>query len=137
MSHIFQLKIQKKNEKQWTKLWFAVFDDSFGVNPPTVVVSSGQHDVTDLRTAEMCNSSSLYSIGLAKKFLWFLSKNKGHIFHIHQELYWAMYSSFCSNTFYLFPVNFINPFSQNFLSFWVKNGSVPFTLFQGTEIFLH
>ena len=27
------------------------------------------------------------SIGLAKKFLWFLSKNKRRIFHFHQEIF--------------------------------------------------
>ena len=29
-------------------------------------------------------------------FLWFLSINKRHIFHIHQELYWKMYRTVCS-----------------------------------------
>ena len=36
-------------------------------------------------------SPSLY-IWLAKKFVWFLSKNKRHIFHFHQDLFWKMYS---------------------------------------------
>ena len=62
-----------------------------------------------------------HSIGLAKRFLWFLSKNKRHIFHFHQELYWTTYSPFCSTTFCHFSGNFIIPYSQNFLSFWAKN----------------
>ena len=62
-------------------------------------------------------------IGLAKKFLWFLRKNKRHIFHSHQELYWTTYSPFCSTTFCHFSGNFIIPSSQNFLSFWAKNCS--------------
>ena len=66
---------------------------------------------------------SIYSIGLAKKFLRFLSKNKRHIFHFHQELYWTMYSPFCATTFCHFLGNFIIPSSQNFLSFWTKNCS--------------
>ena len=36
-------------------------------------------------------SPSLY-IWLAKKFVWFLSKNKRHIFHFYQPLYWTTYS---------------------------------------------
>ena len=31
--------------------------------------------------------SEVKSIGLAEKCLWFLSKNKRHIFHFHPELY--------------------------------------------------
>ena len=34
------------------------------------------------------------SIGLAKKCLLFLSKNKRHIFHFYQELYCTTYSPF-------------------------------------------
>ena len=30
---------------------------------------------------------AFYYIGLTKKCLWFLSKNKRHVFHFHQELY--------------------------------------------------
>ena len=63
------------------------------------------------------------SIGLAKKCLQFLSKNKRHIFHFHQELYWTTYSHICSTTFCHFSGNFIIPSSQNFLSFWAKNCS--------------
>ena len=59
-------------------------------------------------------------IGLAKKCLWFLIKNKRHIFHFHQELYWTMYSPFCSTTFCHFSGNFVIPSYQNFLSFWAK-----------------
>ena len=62
-------------------------------------------------------------IGLAKMFLRFLSKNKRHIFHFHQKLYWTLYSPFCSTTFCHFSGNFIIPSSQNFLSFWAKNCS--------------
>ena len=53
----------------------------------------------------------------------FLSKNKRHIFHFHQELYRTTYSPFCSNTFCHFSGNFIIPSSPNFLSFWAKNCS--------------
>ena len=56
-------------------------------------------------------------------FLRVLSKNKRHIFHFHQELYWTTYSLFCSTTFCHFSGNFIIPSSQNFLSFWAKNCS--------------
>ena len=38
----------------------------------------------------------LICIGLAKTFLQFLGKNKRHIFHFHQELYWTTYSLLCS-----------------------------------------
>ena len=63
------------------------------------------------------------NIGLAKKFLQFLSKNKRHIFHFLQELCWTTYSPFGSTTFRDFSGNFIIPSSQNFLSFWAKNCS--------------
>ena len=62
-------------------------------------------------------------IRLAKKFLWFLSKNKRHIFHFHQELYWTTYALFCSTTFCHFSGNFIIPSSPEFLFFWAKNCS--------------
>ena len=65
----------------------------------------------------------LHSIELAKKCLQFLSKNKRHIFHFHQELYWTTYSPFCSTTFWHFSGNFIIPSSQNFSSLWAKNYS--------------
>ena len=68
-------------------------------------------------------NDSLRNIGLAKKCLQFLNKNKRHIFHFHRELYWKRYSSFCSTTFCHFSGNFIIPSSQNFLSFWAKNCS--------------
>ena len=72
---------------------------------------------------EMKTSQLFANIGLAKKCLQFLSKNKRHIFHFHQELYWTTYSPFCSTTFCHFSGNFIIPSSQNFLSFWAKNCS--------------
>ena len=34
--------------------------------------------------------NSMEGIGLAKKCLQFLSKNKRHVFHFHQELYWTI-----------------------------------------------
>ena len=68
-------------------------------------------------------TQSIASIGLAKKCLRFLSKNKRHAFHFHQKLYWATYSPFCSTTFCHFSGNFIIPSSQNFLSFRAKNCS--------------
>ena len=43
-------------------------------------------------------------IGLTKKFLWVLSKNKRCIFHFPQELYWTMSLSFCYTTFCHFQV---------------------------------
>ena len=67
-----------------------------------------------------------------KKFLQFLTKNKRHIFHFHQEFRSTTYSPFCSNTFCYFLGNFIIPSSPNFLSFWAK--TVP-GAFQGTGIF--
>ena len=66
---------------------------------------------------------SRISIGLAKKCLRFLRKNKRHIFHFHQELCWTMYSPFCSTTFCHFSGNFIMLSSQSFLSFWAKSCS--------------
>ena len=62
-------------------------------------------------------------IGWAKKSLWFLSKNKRHIFHFHQERYWTTCSPFCSAAFCHFSGNFVIPSYQNFLSFWAKNCS--------------
>ena len=56
-------------------------------------------------------------LGWPKSAFGFLSKNKRHIFHFHQELY----SPFCSTTFCHFSDNFIITSSQNFLSFWAKN----------------
>ena len=56
-------------------------------------------------------------IGLAQKFLQFLSKNKRPVFHFHQELYWITYSPFCSTTFCHFSSNFIIPSSQTFYLF--------------------
>ena len=53
----------------------------------------------------------------------FLRKNKRRISNFHQELYWTMYSSFCSTTFCHFSGNFKIPSSQNFLSFQSKNCS--------------
>ena len=59
-------------------------------------------------------------IGLAKIFLWYLSKT--YIFHFHQELYWILWSVFYSNTICYFPRNFMIPSSPNFLPLWTKNG---------------
>ena len=53
----------------------------------------------------------------------FLSKNKRHSFHFHQELYGTTYSPFCSTTFCHFSGNLIIPSSQNVLSFWATNCS--------------
>ena len=46
----------------------------------------------------------------------FSSKNKRHIFHFHQALYWTIYLPFCSTTFCHFSGNFIIPSSSNILS---------------------
>ena len=62
-------------------------------------------------------------IGWAKRCLRFLIKNKRHIFHFHQELYWTTYSPSYSTIFCHFSGNFIIPSSQNFLSVWAKNCS--------------
>ena len=53
----------------------------------------------------------------------FSSKNKRHIFHFHQELYWIPYSPICSATFCHFSGNFRIPSSQDIWSFWAKNYS--------------
>ena len=78
-----------------------------------------------------------FKVGLAKKFFWFLSKNKRHIFHFHQELHWTTYSPFCSTTFCHFSGNFIIPSSQNFIFLSKELFQVPFTVLQGIEIFFH
>ena len=52
----------------------------------------------------------------------FLSQNERHIFQFHQELYWTVYSSFCSTTFCHFSGNLIIPSSKN-LSFWADSCS--------------
>ena len=62
-------------------------------------------------------------LGGPKSAFSFLSKNKRHIFHFHQELYWTTYSPFFPTTFCQFPGNFTIPSSQNFLSFWARNCS--------------
>ena len=54
----------------------------------------------------------IMELELAKKFLWFLSKNKSHSFHFHQELYWTIYSLFCFTTFCCFTGNFTIPSFQ-------------------------
>ena len=73
------------------------------------------------------------SIGIAKKFLLFLSKNKKRIFHFHQKLYWTTYSLFHYSL--PFSGNFIISSSQNFNLFEQRTVQVPFTIFQGLEIF--
>ena len=76
-------------------------------------------------------------IGLAKRFLQFLSKNKRHIFHFHQELYWKPYSPFCSTTFCRFPGNFIIPSSQNFYLFEQRTVPGAFYSIPGNWNFFH
>ena len=56
-------------------------------------------------------------IGLAKRCLQFLSKNKRHIFHFHQELYRTTCSPFCFTTFCHFSGTFIIPSSKTFYLF--------------------
>jgi len=73
--------------------------------------------------------------GLAKKFLLFLSKNKRHMFHFHQELYWTRYSPFCSTTICHFSGNFIIPSFQYFIFLSKELFQMLFTVFQGIEIF--
>ena len=94
---------------------------------------------TEGKTSHVHGSEDLIllrSVGLVKKCFQYLSKNKSYIFHFLQELYWTMYSPFCSTTFCHFSINFIIPSSQNFLSFLSKElFQVPFTIFQGIEFF--
>ena len=82
------------------------------------------HDLPLMKTvSKQCLYVQWLCIGLAKNCLRFLSKNKRHIFHFHQELYWIMYKTFCSTTLWQFSGNFIIPSYQNFLSFWAKTWS--------------
>ena len=54
-------------------------------------------------------------------------KIKDTFFYFHQELYRTVYSLFCSTTFCHFPGNFIIPFSQNLLFYFLaKNCSKAF-----------
>ena len=71
-----------------------------------------------------------HNIGLAKRFLQFLGKNKRHIFYFHQELYWTMYSPFGSTTFWHFSDNFLNSIFPKLFIFLSKElFQVPFTVF--------
>ena len=54
----------------------------------------------------------------------FLSKNKRHSFHFHQELYWTTCSPLCSTVFCHFSGNFIIPSSPSFLSFRTVPGAL-------------
>ena len=83
--------------------------------------SQFKHHFLQKAFTDLTGEQSIPAIGLAKKFLRFLSKNKRHIFHFHEELYWTTYSPFCSANFCHFPGNFVIPSSQNFLSFWARN----------------
>ena len=76
------------------------------------------------------------STGLTKECLWFLSKNKRHIFHFHQELY--LTNVFTLVFHYLLPFfrqlhNSVFPKPFIFLS--KELFQVPFTVFQGIDIF--
>ena len=62
-------------------------------------------------------------LGGPKSSFGFSVKKKDTFFHFHQEVYWTMYSPFCSTTFCHFSGNFVIPSSQNYLSFWAKNWS--------------
>lgn len=74
-------------------------------------------------------------LGWPKKFLRFQSKTT-HLSFL-QELYWTMYSSFCSTTFCHFSGNFIISSSPIFFIFFSKDlFQVSFIAFQGTEILL-
>ena len=77
-------------------------------------------------------------IGLASKFHWFLSKNKRHSFHFHQELYWTVYSQFCSTTFcrfFFFRQLHNSIFPKLFIFLGKELLQVSFMVFQGIEIF--
>jgi len=58
---------------------------------------------------------NLTYIGLAKKFLWFSSRNKRHIFHFHQVFYWAKHS-FVPLPFAIFQATSQFHLSQIFIS---------------------
>ena len=68
------------------------------------------------------------STGLAETFLQFLSKNKRHTFHFHQEFYWTTYSPFCSTILCHFPQSYLFLLNKELFQ-------VPFRVFQGTESF--
>ena len=74
-------------------------------------------------------------IGLAKKCLQFLSKNKRHTYLFHQELYWTMYSPFCSTTFCHFFRQLHNSIFPKLIFLSKELFQVPFTVFQRIEIF--
>ena len=75
-------------------------------------------------------------IGLASKFHWFLSKNKRHNFHCHQELYWTVYSQFCSTTFcHFFQAASNSIFPKLFIFLSKELLQMSFMVFQGIEIF--
>ena len=58
-----------------------------------------------------------------KKLLWFLSKNKTHIIHFHQELYWTTFHHFVPYHLLFFRELHNSIFPKLFLSFWAKNCS--------------
>ena len=67
--------------------------------------------------------------------LCFLSKNKRHLFHFHQELC-SVDSLFCSTAFCDFLGNFVTPSFQKLFIFLRKElFQAPFTVLEGTEIF--
>ena len=75
-------------------------------------------------------------IGLAKKYLQFLTKNKRHIFHFHRELYWTTYSPFLFHYLLPFFRQLHNSIFPKLLIFLSKElFQMPFTVFQGIEFF--
>ena len=68
---------------------------------------------------------SLFGLGicLAKKCLWFLSKNKRHIFHFHQEHYWTTRSPFVPLLLSFSRQLHNSIFPKLFFFFWAKSCS--------------
>ena len=74
-------------------------------------------------------------IGLAKKCLPFLSKNKRHTSHFHQELYWTPYSPIFHYLLSVFRQLHNSIFPKLFIFLSKELFQVLFTVFQGIEIF--
>ena len=68
-------------------------------------------------------------IGLATNFLWFLSKNKRHIFHFHRELYWT-------NVFTI-SFHYLNCGASSSMKSSVKLPQTTFDTFDQSQHLLH
>ena len=82
-------------------------------------VGKGQGLETDFNQVANDSITRSYVLGWPRSsFGFFISKNKRHIFHFHQELHSTTYSLFCFTTLCQFSVNFIIPSFQNFFIFY-------------------